>query len=549
MGNNRRKRFGLHYQVSTPKKNPPKTKPKDVKGEPHTDNPLIRLYLKLEELYQDYKAAELDIQSLINSLEARCAHVLMKQADFDRCIGPLLGQVPHNVLALRNAILNELDHRISEARKALSKYAQEERLKRSQKIQFVLRQKKDIEKTIKLLEATVETFVMNQKTILGLLPLDNTGIDRELDRLKLGADRAFREAKRVGPFTSKRQVMLEPSVVTAYKTQDILYSSGAKRAWNPQDPMSLCIIDSDASIPAEGMALQYAQELALKLHSGSAEEFGLLPYKGVIRRPKTITDGEGRRTITMIFKFPQRHDTVNSLRGLLLQAQGSLVQTHQGRLDRLAMAKHLVKAVFSVHLYDFVHKNIRPETWMCFGTVADGRLPKNAFLIGFEVLRGAKDHSDKGQTLWAQEAANLYQHPRRQREDLNDSDLYHMQHDIYSLGVCLLEIGLWTSFVKYDNRGASVAENLRLSNGRMPTPDAIKDHLMRLAASQLAYEMGEGYSEVVRMCLTCLDGGKGWPTEDDYLANPDVEAVVIRSSYTRDVLAKINNIMDEDMRE
>ncbi len=26
---------------------------------------------------------------------------------------------------------------------------------------------------------------------------------------------------------------------------------------------------------------------------------------------------------------------------------------------------------------------------------------------------------------------------------------YQMQHDIYSLGVVLLEIGLWTSFVTY----------------------------------------------------------------------------------------------------
>ena len=30
-----------------------------------------------------------------------------------------------------------------------------------------------------------------------------------------------------------------------------------------------------------------------------------------------------------------------------------------------------------------------------------------------------------------------------------------MQHDIYSLGVCLLEIGLWRSFVYYEGEDSS----------------------------------------------------------------------------------------------
>lgn len=42
---------------------------------------------------------------------------------------------------------------------------------------------------------------------------------------------------------------------------------------------------------------------------------------------------------------------------------------------------------------------------------------------------------------------NLYRHPERQGK--NPEESYTMHHDVYSLGVCLLEIGLWTSFVKY----------------------------------------------------------------------------------------------------
>lgn len=42
---------------------------------------------------------------------------------------------------------------------------------------------------------------------------------------------------------------------------------------------------------------------------------------------------------------------------------------------------------------------------------------------------------------------NVYRHPLRQGND--PVDRYRMQHDIYSLGVCLLEVGLWESFVEY----------------------------------------------------------------------------------------------------
>ncbi|KAK3947522.1 hypothetical protein QBC32DRAFT_192500, partial [Pseudoneurospora amorphoporcata] len=83
--------------------------------------------------------------------------------------------------------------------------------------------------------------------------------------------------------------------------------------------------------------------------------FSLLPFKGLTKHPKAPT--QPRRNITMVFRFPQQYNTVTSLRQLLLEIKGGLAQTQ-------AMAKHLGKAVLSVHLYDFVHKNIRLETLM-----------------------------------------------------------------------------------------------------------------------------------------------------------------------------------------
>ncbi|KAK3947523.1 hypothetical protein QBC32DRAFT_192510, partial [Pseudoneurospora amorphoporcata] len=74
-----------------------------------------------------------------------------------------------------------------------------------------------------------------------------------------------------------------------------------------------------------------------------------------------------------------------------------------------------------------------------------------------------------------------------------------MQHDVYSLGVCLLEMGLWRSFVMYDDYGAKVGEGLRLPDGVLPSADAIKDDFVNLSASELVGEMGVEHSSVVRI--------------------------------------------------
>ncbi|KAK1778670.1 hypothetical protein QBC45DRAFT_327785, partial [Copromyces sp. CBS 386.78] len=139
-------------------------------------------------------------------------------------------------------------------------------------------------------------------------------------------------------------------------------------------------------------------------------------------------------------------------------------------------------------------------------------------------------------------------HPGRLRSDLADSDLHTMQHDVYSLGVCLLEMGLWRSFATYDDHCVKVGEGLRLPDGMLPSADAIKDDFVNLSESELVGEMGVEHSLVVRMCLTSLDEGDVWITESDSLSNPDVGAVTVRSSYDiGDVLSRINNILDEVM--
>jgi hypothetical protein len=86
-----------------------------------------------------------------------------------------------------------------------------------------------------------------------------------------------------------------------------------------------------------------------------------------------------------------------------------------------------------------------------------------------------------------------------------------MQHDIYSLGVCLLEIGLWRTFVVYkdDGNADSVMPTewfgLSVEALMRKTPASKKRLLISAAEHNLPAKMGTAYTNIVVNCLTCLD--------------------------------------------
>ena len=156
-----------------------------------------------------------------------------------------------------------------------------------------------------------------------------------------------------------------------------------------------------------------------------------------------------------------------------------------------------------VHVFGFVHKNIRPETVLTLQDVHGTAL--STFLLGFENLRTEQGRTYlRGDDDWEK---NLYRHPSRQ--GCMPEEEYCMQHDIYSLGVCLLEIGLWASFVTYDESGEntrpSAALGLSSEGTELHWPRSLKEHLVAVARLQLSRCMGPKYAEVVETCLTCLD--------------------------------------------
>ncbi|KAI0401988.1 hypothetical protein F4802DRAFT_392145 [Xylaria palmicola] len=280
--------------------------------------------------------------------------------------------------------------------------------------------------------------------------------------------------------------------------------------------------------------------LAVKLSRADPLAFGLLNCKGVVAVPRQAHDTESSlrplhphqsdySCFRFVFRIPEGMEVLQSLRQLLLNSD-----QHISLSRKMHIARELAKAVNYVHTFGFVHKNVRPESVLYFEEDHGAANPSpaghgNAFLVGFDAFRAAAAETIMaGDMHWDR---NVYRHPLRQGND--PAEKYHMQHDIYSLGVCLLEIGLWESFVEYTTEdevpgppraklGRTYADfRTWLQANSLITPSTrrgdisvefldtiafrLKDYLVEKARTALAPRMGEKFAGVVLSCLTCLD--------------------------------------------
>jgi hypothetical protein len=117
-----------------------------------------------------------------------------------------------------------------------------------------------------------------------------------------------------------------------------------------------------------------------------------------------------------------------------------------------------------------------------------------------------------------------------------------MQHDLYSLGVCLLEIGLWSSLVEIRRSWSSVVPRTHgfgwETINELDYSEHIKSSLLRLVTKDIPGKMGTKYARIVEACLTFLDLVNEGFVEDHELQK---DSVIIAVGY-------INKVFIHDKR-
>lgn len=320
---------------------------------------------------------------------------------------------------------------------------------------------------------------------------------------------------------------------------------------------NMVLVDTMISNPAANVTktIKEVRNLARILTQVEPKIFGLLKCRGVIQLPRASP--EPTIDFRFIFEVPRNLSNPQSLRAVLLAGNKYPLD------ERLELAKRLISSVLFVHTVQFVHKNIRPETIIIFEN--DASKIGAQFLAGFEQFRLEDGTTYRvGDGRWEY---NLCMYifilltpltmPDRHisRQGLYPEMDYQMQHDIYSLGVVLLEIGLWKSFVVYDSEGQSASSKPNSILGAESTSSSspignalvVKNKLETLAESKLPARMGKRYTDIVLSCLRCLDPGTGTDRNGkgfgvDIPSWKDEDGIVIGVRYIENILDKIQEI-------
>lgn len=283
---------------------------------------------------------------------------------------------------------------------------------------------------------------------------------------------------------------------------------------------------------------QIVGQTARILSAAEPEAMGILPCRGFIHRPDLSCFDLVHSVPASIRSYipsslgPSSLTTTTcprSLRDLLTDPiQGG--HASHSLSERLFLAKKLAAAVFYMHTSRLVHKNIRPETILVLPTTPVNTSPDSSanhkerqsktalfpYVLGRPVLVGF-DNVRQVETAWASKRngtlsweEDIYQHPSR--HGTTAARYYSVQHDVYSLGVVLIEIALWQSLIVFDEEMQDFKPNVvpwrkatskveGLKRGESGAGEGVMAYLEKLARLEVPVVIGDKYRKVILSCL------------------------------------------------
>ncbi|OCL06215.1 hypothetical protein AOQ84DRAFT_224031 [Glonium stellatum] len=168
---------------------------------------------------------------------------------------------------------------------------------------------------------------------------------------------------------------------------------------------------------------------------------------------------------------------------------------------RFEAARQLLRNVILLHAAGWLHKNIRAESIIMF---PDDRAPLTrgvinwgqVFLMGYGFSRSQAASAGNMKMVAKNIKLDVYHHPEKR---INPNRLYQPAYDLYSLGIVLLELGLWRRL-----------ETMVSSDG-----DAyqVREYILSELQPQLVGKCGEVYADVDKALLKAEHTESGSKTQ------------------------------------
>ncbi|KAI1495751.1 prion-inhibition and propagation-domain-containing protein [Biscogniauxia marginata] len=107
---------------------------------------------------------------------------------------------------------------------------------------------------------------------------------------------------------------------------------------------------------------------------------------------------------------------------------------------RISLCSALADCLFSFHAVDWLHKGIKSDNVLFFGSVTDEGSLGMPYITGYDLSRPSDELEMTEKPLF-DPLNDIYRHPYVQFGEAKNC--YLKSHDMYSLGIVLIEIALW----------------------------------------------------------------------------------------------------------
>ena len=202
-----------------------------------------------------------------------------------------------------------------------------------------------------------------------------------------------------------------------------------------------------------------------------------------------------RHSFGLVHNFPAEVDSDSEPLTLAqVLFEGKNIRTRPVLNDRFKLAYQLCVALFDFHKVGWLHKNLTAQSIIFFrNPQCRSRSVHNPYVIGF-------NHSRPDEASAFSEGPNQdsavfdYQHP----EYRSSRRRFRPEYDYYSLGLVLLEIGIWMPLDEMISKLKSFDSS---RHNPQKLQQALHQAVIKERVSVLGQYMGTTYRDAVRSCL------------------------------------------------
>ena len=186
--------------------------------------------------------------------------------------------------------------------------------------------------------------------------------------------------------------------------------------------------------------------------------------------------------------------------------------------ERYRLAKLLAEGMLVLHSISWVHKSFNSNNVVFFYN-EDGFDISKPLMLGFGLGRSSERTAETVDFRHVASEFEIYQHPDLRADG---HKRYEKRYDIYSLGLVLLEIGLWQSIYYFKQKDQDAQEFRR--------------KVRKVCETHLAHLMGKSYQRAV---FSCIDDDEIWKESADY----DDTATKVQEIFSWKVLRELGNCL------